>query len=176
MSSSLSRSLLARVVGTITCGFTFAALGGCVHRLPAVDETLRAERVTVGNGQRLNDKQALPYLPGVLVIHTPSGGFSMRILSGLVGAGEPLYIIDDVRAVVEPSRGIDWFNPEDILHVKVLKDPSETAVYGPAGINGVILITTKEGMRRRKGTMPPLYQLYDMRSRVSNQTTVSFFA
>jgi TonB-dependent SusC/RagA subfamily outer membrane receptor len=84
----------------------------------------------------------------------------MRILSGLVAAGEPLYIIDDVRAVVEPSRGIDWFKPEDIVRIRVLKNPSETTVYGPAGANGVILITTKEGMRRHKGAMLPLDRSY----------------
>ena len=74
----------------------------------------------------------------------------MRILSGMVGDGQPLYIVDDRRVTVEPSRGIDWFQPEDILRITVLKDPSETTVYGPSGINGVILITTKQSMRLRK--------------------------
>ncbi|MBA3341941.1 MAG: TonB-dependent receptor plug domain-containing protein [Gemmatimonadaceae bacterium] len=87
---------------------------------------------------------------------TPTGGFSMRILSGLVGEGQPLYIIDDSPVPVEPSRGIDWFQPEDILRIKVLKDPVETAAYGPPGVNGVILITTKQGVRPRKRAMPPL--------------------
>ena len=68
----------------------------------------------------------------------------MRILSGLVAGGEPLYVIDDIRAVVEPSRGIDWFKPEDIVSIRVLKDPAEITVYGPAGANGVILITTRK--------------------------------
>ena len=74
----------------------------------------------------------------------------MRILSGLVGAGQPLYIIDDTRVTVEPSRGIDWLQLEDIVRVKVLKDPVETTVFGQSGINGVILITTKQAMRARK--------------------------
>jgi TonB-dependent SusC/RagA subfamily outer membrane receptor len=156
MSFSLSRALAARVVGILTCGFTLVGPGGCVHSVPVSDEDSAAERATFGNGQRANNQQALPYLPGVVVIRTLTGGFSMRILSGLVGAGEPLYVIDDIRAVVEPSRGIDWFKPEDIVRIRVLKDPAETTVYGPAGANGVILITTKEAMRRRKGTTPPL--------------------
>ena len=78
----------------------------------------------------------------------------MRILSGLGAGGQPLYIIDDSPATVDPSRGIDWFEPEDIVRIRVLKDPAETAVYGPNGVNGVILITTKQGMRPRKQAMP----------------------
>lgn len=78
----------------------------------------------------------------------------MRILSGLVGGAQPLYIIDESPVTIDPSRGIDWFEPEDIVRVRVLKDPAETAVYGPNGVNGVILITTKQGMRPRKQAMP----------------------
>ncbi len=78
----------------------------------------------------------------------------MRILSGLVGDGQPLYIIDDTPMPVEPSRGIDGFKPEDIVRIKALKDPAETSVYGPRGVNGVILITTKEGLRLRTRAMP----------------------
>lgn len=157
MSLILSRSSLARLVASLTCASTFAALGACVHRVPVSDESSPAARATVGNGQRANNQQALPYLPGVVILRTPTGGFSMRILSGLVSGGDPLYVIDDIRAVVEPSRGIDWFKLEDIVQIKVLKDPAETTMYGPTGANGVILITTKEGMRRRKGTLPAQY-------------------
>lgn len=82
----------------------------------------------------------------------------MRIVSGLVNEGEPLYVIDDTPIPVEPSRGIDWFQPEDIVRIKVLKDPAETAVYGPPGINGVILITTKQGMRTRNRAIPPMHR------------------
>jgi TonB-dependent SusC/RagA subfamily outer membrane receptor len=132
MSLRPTRVSSARVVCILTCLLTLVALGGCVHRSPATYE------------------QGLPSFPGVLITHTPTGGFSVRILSGMVGDGQPLYIVDDRRVTVEPSRGIDWFQPEDILRITVLKDPSETTVYGPSGINGVILITTKQSMRLRK--------------------------
>lgn len=36
-------------------------------------------------------------------------------------------------------------NPNDIESIEVLKDASSTAVYGAAGANGVIIITTKSG-------------------------------
>ena len=36
-------------------------------------------------------------------------------------------------------------NPSDIESVDVLKDASSTAIYGSAGANGVVIITTKRG-------------------------------
>jgi len=79
----------------------------------------------------------------VAVVGTGHGGFVIRIHSGLVGSGEPLYVIDGAPLFVDPARGIDWLTPDDIAQVKVLKGPAETAIYGPRGVNGVILITTK---------------------------------
>ena len=53
----------------------------------------------------------------------------------------PLIIIDDV-----PFNGnLNAINPNDIESVNVLKDPSQTAIYGVRGANGVILIKTKKG-------------------------------
>ena len=41
-------------------------------------------------------------------------------------------------------------NPNDIESVKVLKDPSETTIYGFRGSNGVVVITTKKGGNKKK--------------------------
>ena len=132
MSLRLSRASLARIAGILVCGTTFAALGGCAHRSPTAYE-LTAQS-----------------FPGLQVIRMPNGGFSMRILGASVGGGQPLYIIDGSPVPIDPDRGIDWFTPEDIVKVKVLKDPAETTVYGPLGINGVVLITTTQRLRVRK--------------------------
>ena len=43
------------------------------------------------------------------------------------------------------ERSLDEINIEDIESFTVLKDASTTAIYGPRGANGVILITTKHG-------------------------------
>lgn len=43
------------------------------------------------------------------------------------------------------ERSLDEINIEDIEAFSVLKDASTTAIYGPRGANGVILITTKRG-------------------------------
>jgi TonB-dependent SusC/RagA subfamily outer membrane receptor len=80
----------------------------------------------------------------------PSGGVSIRVISGLTSSGQPLYIVDGNRVTIDPARGIDWLQPEDILRITVLKDAAETAVYGPSGSSGVVVITTKRSMRRMK--------------------------
>jgi len=84
------------------------------------------------------------HFPGVDVIRTDKGGVLIRVISGLVGAN-PLYVVDGTPVQVDPRRGLDWLSPEQIARVEVLKLPSETAIYGPRGANGVIVITTKRG-------------------------------
>ncbi len=53
--------------------------------------------------------------------------------------GTPTYIIDGMPG------DINTINPNDIESIEVLKDASSTAVYGSAGANGIIIVTTKSG-------------------------------
>jgi hypothetical protein len=85
---------------------------------------------------------------GVDIVPTAHAGFIVKIHSAMVGDGEPLYVIDGTRMRMPANRGIDWFKPEDILEIKVLKYPHELMEYGPNGVNGVIVITTKQGRGR----------------------------
>jgi len=57
----------------------------------------------------------------------------------IYGDNSPLFIIDGLPG------SYDELNPNDIESVDVLKDASATAIYGSAGANGVIIITTKRG-------------------------------
>jgi hypothetical protein len=81
--------------------------------------------------------------PGVDIVPTASAGFLIRVRSGMVGNREPLYVIDGAPTKVDANRGIDWFPPEAIADIKVLKAPHELMEYGPSGANGVVVITTK---------------------------------
>jgi len=51
---------------------------------------------------------------------------------------DPLYIVDGIPG------SISVLNPNDIQSIEVLKDASSTAIYGSAGANGVVIITTKQ--------------------------------
>src|ERR1700692_4433417 len=116
----------------------FVSTGACYN---APSEAPRP--VLESSGQRQN-QAALHRFPGVDLVPVGRSAFLIQIHSGMVGYGEPLYVIDGTPMTISPNRGIDWFTPEDIAQIKVLKRPDELTVYGPRGVNGVILITTKQ--------------------------------
>ena len=70
------------------------------------------------------------------------GGTSIQIRGtrSVGGLGTPLYVIDGVQ-----FGNIDDLNPNDIESIDVLRDASSTAIYGSAGANGVVIVTTKKG-------------------------------
>ncbi len=44
---------------------------------------------------------------------------------------------------------LNSINPNDIADVTILKSSSSTAIYGPDGVNGAIVVTTKRGNKAR---------------------------
>ena len=70
------------------------------------------------------------------------------VSSGISGKGtghEPLVVVDGVvRAKDKPITDIP---SESIESISVLKDQSATTLYGDAGSNGVIFVTTKAGKK-----------------------------
>ena len=54
----------------------------------------------------------------------------------------PLYVLDGM-----PLKNINDVSPSDIETINIMKDPATTAIYGNAGKNGVVLITTKKGLK-----------------------------
>jgi TonB-dependent SusC/RagA subfamily outer membrane receptor len=151
MPTSLSRAALLPIVAILALGSSLAALGGCHRRSSPLADLSTSAPPTAQPSQPPRNHELRRRFPGVDIVRTQIGGFYVRILSGLAGGGEPLYVIDGNPMTVDTRRGIDWFQPEDILQLKVLKDPAETAVYGARGTNGVIVITTKQAPARRDG-------------------------
>ncbi len=63
----------------------------------------------------------------------------LRGTRSFTASGNPLFIINGLPG------DYATLNPNDIESIDILKDASSTAVYGSAGSNGVIIITTKGG-------------------------------
>lgn len=63
----------------------------------------------------------------------------LRGTRSIYGSNSPLFIIDGIQG------SYNQVNPADIESIEVLKDASSTAIYGSAGANGVVIITTKKG-------------------------------
>ena len=74
----------------------------------------------------------------------PGGAVNIRIrgTNSIQGSNEPLYIIDGYI-----GGNINSVDPNDIESLEVLKDASSTAIYGARGANGVVLVTTKNGIK-----------------------------
>jgi TonB-linked SusC/RagA family outer membrane protein len=71
---------------------------------------------------------------------------TLRGIRSLTGNNQPMLILDGVPI----SLGyINSINPNDIQDVTILKSSSSTAIYGPDGVNGAILITSKKGVKGR---------------------------
>lgn len=56
----------------------------------------------------------------------------------------PLILIDNVKATPDQLANL---NPDDIASFTILKDATATSLYGSEAANGVLLITTKEGVQ-----------------------------
>lgn len=95
-------------------------------------------------------------------------GGSSRILirgaSSVNGNNQPLFVVDGIpfdnsgfntRDTERGGGGYDYgnmaqdINPDDIENISVLKGPTAAAIYGSRAANGVILITTKKGSRKK---------------------------
>lgn len=81
------------------------------------------------------------------------GGSKIRIRGGasLNSSNDPLIVIDGVPVESNGISGsgnlLNTINPNDIESMSILKDASATALYGSRASNGVIIITTKKGVK-----------------------------
>lgn len=130
------------------------ALGYAVSTVSKKDLELRPE---ADLGRILNGKA-----PGLNVLSTSglSGSgtnINIRGISTITGTSSPLFVVDGVPfnsstnsqsdftyGTQTSSRFLD-LDPNNIENVSILKGLSAVTLYGEAGRNGVILITTKNG-------------------------------
>ncbi len=82
-------------------------------------------------------------VPGVRVIQKTSEPGEFNNQFDIRGFGSPLIVIDGV-----PRGDMERMDPNEIESFSVLKDAS-AAIYGVRAANGVVLITTKKGVRGR---------------------------
>jgi len=83
---------------------------------------------------------------GVQITGSGGPGSTPRvIIRGVttINGTDPLYVVDGFPV----SGNINFLNQDDIESIEVLKDASASAIYGTRGANGVILVTTKKGVK-----------------------------
>ncbi len=105
---------------------------------------------------------------------------NLRGIRSILGDNNPMLILDGVPT---PRGYLSSINPNDIQEVNIIKGTSGTAIYGPDGRNGAIVITTKKGTRDGKPTvtvsqttqMERVSFLPDFQSRFGSGSSVDMF-
>lgn len=69
---------------------------------------------------------------------------NFRGIRSLTGNNQPMLVIDGFPA---PLNLLSSLNPNDVQDVSLLKGASASAIYGPDGVNGVIVVRTKRGAK-----------------------------
>lgn len=86
---------------------------------------------------------------GVQITSNGSPGASpnvrIRGVNSFQGGNNPLFVVDDMF-----YDNIDFLDTSQIESISVLKDASSIAVFGQRGVNGVIIIETKNGKLEQK--------------------------
>ena len=96
-----------------------------------------------------NFDQALTGKVAGVVVSTSDGALgteaniTIRGNNSLTQSSAPLYVIDGFPTESSMATAL---SSSDIESIDILKDASATAIYGARGANGVIVITTKQGM------------------------------
>ncbi len=88
----------------------------------------------------------------------------IRGASTVSADNKPLYIIDGIEVSNNTGETID---PKDIQSMDILKDAAALAKYGDKGSNGVIIITTKNGIKNK--------EVEDLKVRSNFNETAFFF-
>ena len=116
------------------------------------DLTGSVSKVDMGDVMKIpvtNFDQALTGRVAGVVVSTSDGSLGaeanivIRGNNSLTQSSAPLYVIDGFPS--ESSMALS-LNSADIESIDILKDASATAIYGARGANGVIVITTKQGI------------------------------
>lgn len=113
----------------------------------------------------------------------PAGGISVRLrgTSTVVGAADPLYIIDGVIVNNSSTELLDLggyaqnrlvdINPADIESMEIIKGAAAAAIYGSRASNGVVQIFTKKGKEGKpQYNFSSTFKMSDVRKTLETNT------
>lgn len=146
MTSAMPRAVLS----TLLLGLATACASSSGHPTGQTQPTPRpgvtAQDIEQHEGEPI-EAVLQAKVPGIIVTRLADGGIAIQIrgtASSFYGNTAPLYVIDGVAFRPGANGELVGINPYDIESIKVLKNASDTALYGIRGGNGVIEITTKK--------------------------------
>ncbi len=108
--------------------------------------TIKSDQITNGQAPRLG--QALSGKAAGLTVYNTSNSVNASpriVLRGnrsITGDNTALIVVDGVPV---PQNTLNYLNPNDVENVTILKGGQAATLYGPDGVNGALVITTKKG-------------------------------
>lgn len=124
------------------------------------------------------DEEKITALPVTTIEQAIKGRVAgVQVVQGNAAPGsDPIVVIrgrNSINTETGPLWIVDGFpfagsvNPNDVASMTVLKDASATAIYGSRGSNGVILVSTKKGLRNKQTLeFSSLYSISEVRNQV----------
>ena len=106
------------------------------------------DEINVGRSPQLT--QALAGKVSGLAVYTvnnsvdPAVKVVLRGYRSLTGNNEALIVIDGMQTT---ATALATINPNDVDNVSILKGGQAATLYGSAGVNGALVITTKQGVK-----------------------------
>ncbi len=120
---------------------------GTQRKIDVTGSVAQVDGADISKQASVNAASALQgKVAGVQVTNSGAPGSSPQIhirgVGTIYGDPNPLYIVDGVW-----FNDISFLNPSDIKDISILKDASAESIYGIRAANGVVLVTTKSGIK-----------------------------
>ena len=150
-SNTVSASLL-REAGTSEVVVVTTSLGVQRQAKELGYSTAKVKAAELTQAKVVNLQNGLTGKVSGLNIQTVNNGvfadtrINLRGIRSLTGNNQPMLILDGVPIAL---GFISSINPNDIADVVILKSSSSTAIYGPDGVNGAIVVTLKKGSKQK---------------------------
>lgn len=141
------------------CALTLLSSAACHHRSPRAASPFAAERHTGPPSANVGTPGTESMQPSDahtarttrmedLLVGRFAGLDVQRIspahLSVRFRGAAPLIVVDGLEA---DAGVLASLQPRSVVRIDLLKDPASTSVYGQRGLNGVLVVTTRQGGR-----------------------------
>jgi len=157
-------NITVRAKRTVVAGTEVVVTALGIRRRPKelgyANTTIKADQITNGQAPRLG--QALSGKAAGLTVYNTSSAVNASpriVLRGnrsLTGDNTALIVLDGVPV---PANTLNYLNPNDVETVTLLKGGQAATIYGSDGVNGALVITTKEVVVNLRSTSAVLQTL-----------------
>ncbi len=125
------------IIASLVTALLLAACSGTQPAVSKQESPFYDNSVVIfGRPESFSIANLLRQLPGVRVSE------SLSSTTVFVRGGQPLFVVDGMRMGHDFSKINELITVQDVTAIELLRDPTDTMIYGPGTQNGVIIIHT----------------------------------